>query len=52
LPLFFSPIATAGEQLQAIFVHYEGSDALQPQVIPVAGRPLSARAGGASENGK
>jgi cell division protein ZapE len=48
-PRFFAPLDTGtGEQLLRIFRQYEGEDALYPQTLSAAGRPLNAQAAGAS----
>lgn len=46
---FFAPLDTAtAQQLRHIFVHYEGSEALQAQTLSAAGRPFVARAAGSA----
>jgi cell division protein ZapE len=48
-PHFFAPLdAVTHEQLLRIFLLYEGEDALYPQTLSAAGRPLNAQAAGAS----
>jgi cell division protein ZapE len=48
-PRFFAPLdAVTREQLLRIFLQYEGEDALYPQTLSAAGRPLNAQAAGAS----
>ena len=40
---FFAPIAAATAQLRTLFERYEGSEALKPQRVTVANRPLAVR---------
>jgi cell division protein ZapE len=48
-PRFFAPLdAVTREQLLRSFLQYEGEDALYPQTLSAAGRPLNAQAAGAS----